>query len=52
MTTAPPAVPLADTQLDRVIGLKGATLLVVGAVIGSGIFLTTGAMLRRCRPRR
>jgi APA family basic amino acid/polyamine antiporter len=44
MTTTPPAVPLADTQLERVIGLKGATLLVIGSVIGSGIFLTTGTM--------
>jgi APA family basic amino acid/polyamine antiporter len=44
MTVTPPAAPLADTQLERAIGLKGATLLVIGSVIGSGIFLTTGAM--------
>lgn len=36
--------PAADAQLDRAIGLRGATLLVIGSVIGSGIFLTTGVM--------
>lgn len=36
--------PAADAQLDRAIGLWGATLLVIGSVIGSGIFLTTGVM--------
>jgi APA family basic amino acid/polyamine antiporter len=30
----------------RAIGLWGATLLVIGSVIGSGIFLTTGIMLQ------
>ena len=30
----------------RGIGLSGATLLVVGSVIGSGIFLTTGVMIQ------
>lgn len=34
----------ADARLVRAIGLKSAILLVVGSVIGSGIFLTTGAM--------
>ncbi len=38
--------PEADAQLDRAIGLGGATLLVIGSVIGSGIFLTTGIMLQ------
>ena len=33
-----------DEGLDRAIGLGSATLIVVGAVIGSGIFLTTGGM--------
>jgi APA family basic amino acid/polyamine antiporter len=37
----------ADAQLKRAIGLKGATLLVVGNVIGSGIFLTTGIMFEQ-----
>jgi APA family basic amino acid/polyamine antiporter len=37
--------PEADAQLDRAIGLGGATLLVIGSVIGSGIFLTTGIMI-------
>lgn len=36
--------PAADAQLDRAISLWGATLLVIGSVIGSGIFLTTGVM--------
>jgi basic amino acid/polyamine antiporter, APA family len=30
----------------RGIGLRGATLLVIGSVIGSGIFLTTGGMMQ------
>ena len=34
----------ADAGLVRAIGVWGATLLVIGSVIGSGIFLTTGAM--------
>jgi basic amino acid/polyamine antiporter, APA family len=38
--------PEAEAQLDRAIGLGGATLLVIGSVIGSGIFLTTGIMLQ------
>ena len=32
----------ADDQLVKGIGLWGATFLVIGSVIGSGIFLTTG----------
>lgn len=36
----------ADAQLERAIGLGGATLLVIGSVIGSGIFLTSGIMLQ------
>src|SRR6266542_169657 len=38
------APPPADERLQRVIGLRSAILFVVGSVIGSGIFLTTGAM--------
>lgn len=34
----------ADAQLVRAIGVWGATLLVIGNVLGSGIFLTTGIM--------
>ena len=37
---------MADEQLVRAIGLRGATLLVIGGVIGSGIFLTTGIMVQ------
>jgi APA family basic amino acid/polyamine antiporter len=39
---APPSD--ADEGLQRVIGLRSAVLFVVGSVIGSGIFLTTGVM--------
>ncbi|MGD9902026.1 MAG: APC family permease [Vicinamibacterales bacterium] len=49
MTTSAPAraaaAPAADDQLLRGIGLWGAVALVVGNVIGSGIFLTTGVMV-------
>ena len=45
-TSAPsPSSTGADAKLVRGIGLWGATLLVVGNVIGSGIFLTTGGMM-------
>jgi len=40
-----PSVPNAEAALVRGIGLSGATLLVIGSVIGSGIFLTTGSMM-------
>ncbi len=50
LLTPPPATtasaPDADAQLVRAIGLRGATLLVVGSVVGSGIFLTTGIMVQ------
>jgi basic amino acid/polyamine antiporter, APA family len=47
-SSVPPPKPpadLADAQLVRAIGLSGATLLVIGSVLGSGIFLTTGIMM-------
>jgi basic amino acid/polyamine antiporter, APA family len=47
MTTTTQAVANADAQLNRAIGLGGATMLVIGSVIGSGIFLTTGVMLQQ-----
>jgi APA family basic amino acid/polyamine antiporter len=44
--SAPPRpAAVGDAQLVRAIGLSGATLLVIGSVIGSGIFLTTGIMV-------
>lgn len=46
MTTTTPLVSQADEQLDRAIGLGGATMLVIGSVIGTGIFLTTGIMMQ------
>ena len=42
---APAAATSADAQLVRGIGLWGAVALVIGNVIGSGIFLTTGIMV-------
>jgi basic amino acid/polyamine antiporter, APA family len=44
MTQVRDAVQPPDEGLLRAIGLGSAVLLVVGAVIGSGIFLTTGGM--------
>ena len=47
MLAADPPLPdpgSADRELDRAIGLGAAILFVVGSVIGSGIFLTTGTM--------
>ncbi len=41
-----PPADAADAQLVRAIGLWGATLLVIGSVLGSGIFLTTGIMFQ------
>lgn len=38
------SAPQADANLIRAIGLGSAVLFVVGSVIGSGIFLTTGGM--------
>jgi APA family basic amino acid/polyamine antiporter len=43
--SSPPPAASADDQLVKGIGLWGATFLVIGNVIGSGIFLTTGGML-------
>jgi APA family basic amino acid/polyamine antiporter len=45
LTAPPPPTGAADDQLVKGIGLWGATLLVIGSVIGSGIFLTTGGMV-------
>ena len=44
MTQVREAIDSADEGLLRAIGLGSAILIVVGAVIGSGIFLTTGGM--------
>ena len=43
MTQLDLAAP-SDEGLERVLGLRSAILFVVGSVIGSGIFLTTGGM--------
>ena len=42
--TADAVPPSPDGELIRAIGLRSAILFVVGSVIGSGIFLTTGVM--------
>src|SRR5260370_11713962 len=39
-----PAAPPPDEGLVRALGLGSAILFVLGSVIGSGIFLTTGVM--------
>ena len=44
MTQVREGVQPSDEGLVRAIGLWSATLIVIGAVIGSGIFLTTGGM--------
>lgn len=44
MTLQTPPGQAADDKLLRAIGLRSAILFVVGSVIGSGIFLTTGGM--------
>ena len=44
MSTRPRTETDVDAGLIRAIGLGTATLFVIGSVIGSGIFLTTGAM--------
>jgi APA family basic amino acid/polyamine antiporter len=43
-SVTPPSTALADEGLIRALGLRSATLFVVGSVIGSGIFLTTGVI--------
>src|SRR5579862_5493185 len=35
---------MTPPSLDRALGLPSATLLVIGGIVGSGIFLTTGIM--------
>jgi APA family basic amino acid/polyamine antiporter len=47
MATTATTTSDADAQLDRAIGLGGATMLVIGSVIGTGIFLTTGIMFEQ-----
>ena len=37
-----PVAPAAPTSLPRVLGLFDATMMVVGSIIGSGIFLKVG----------
>jgi basic amino acid/polyamine antiporter, APA family len=39
-----PVVAHGDAALERAIGFGGATLLIIGNVIGSAIFLTSGTM--------
>ena len=45
-TASATSAPAAEAQLVRAIGVWGATLLVIGSVVGSGIFLTTGIMVQ------
>ena len=41
MNADAPTRPNADTQLDRRLGLLDATMIVMGSMIGSGIFITS-----------
>ncbi len=47
MVTLKPDIVDPDALLVRAIGLGSATLLVIGNVVGSAIFLTTGIMAER-----
>jgi APA family basic amino acid/polyamine antiporter len=38
--------PVSQPSLDRALGPFSATLLVIGGIVGSGIFLTTGVMAK------
>ncbi|HXW08609.1 MAG TPA: amino acid permease [Vicinamibacterales bacterium] len=44
MPRAAAAGPSTESDLVRAIGLRSAILLVIGSVVGTGIFLTTGTM--------
>ena len=44
--TAPPPAAGLDTEFQRGLGLFDATMVVVGSMIGSGIFLVSAAMAR------
>src|SRR5262245_14576973 len=39
--------PVSDTTLRRVLGLRDLVFIVIGTVIGSGIFLVPGGVLRQ-----
>jgi APA family basic amino acid/polyamine antiporter len=42
-----PALPTNSRGLDRVLGLRDLILIVIGTVIGSGIFLVPGGVVRQ-----
>ena len=42
--SGPAGTPAGEHQLVRALGIWSTTLLIVGSVVGSGIFLTTGLM--------
>mgnify|MGYP000967727634 CR=1 FL=1 len=44
---APPAQPALDTEFKRGLGLFDATMVVVGSMIGVGIFIVTASMTRQ-----
>src|SRR6201994_2133144 len=46
MTSDTPTRPQADTQLQRRLGLLDATMIVMGSMIGSGIFITSAESAR------
>ena len=49
-TTSPPRAPAGDTKLKRSMGLWMATALVVGTMIGSGVFLLPASLAGTAGP--
>ena len=47
LTSAPASAPSLDTEFRRGLGLVDSTMLVVGSMIGVGIFIVTAAMTRQ-----
>src|SRR6516165_2121101 len=45
-TVLPPPATLLDTEFSRGLGLFDSTMVVVGSMIGSGIFLVSAEMAR------
>jgi APA family basic amino acid/polyamine antiporter len=47
LTSAPASAPSLDTEFRRGLGLVDSTMLVVGSMIGVGIFIVTASMTRQ-----
>jgi APA family basic amino acid/polyamine antiporter len=46
LNTARRAAPVSQPTLDRALGVWGAIAIVIGTVIGSGVFLVPSSMIR------